>query len=120
VGVRVTDNLSRLCASVAHCIYCGAPDPGTLDHVVPVAQGGALGPLVPACVRCNQSKHARTPGQWLTDVTACWGWTHALHPDPFDADTIKQQRRTLAMEASDLDVLSWDRHPRAVYGDGAP
>lgn len=43
------------------CHYCGEPDAGTVDHVVPVAAGGDNSPanLVPACGRCNYSKGAR-------------------------------------------------------------
>lgn len=50
------------------CWYCWAPAQ-VRDHVVPPSQGGTDDPgnLVPACVRCNQSKSSRTPEQWLED-----------------------------------------------------
>lgn len=53
------------------CVYCGLPlsegDGIHLDHVVPLAQGGAhsMENLVLACAPCNLSKGAKTPGQWL-------------------------------------------------------
>lgn len=43
------------------CAYCDAPEPTTLDHVVPLARGGrhSIGNLVWACAPCNKSKGAR-------------------------------------------------------------
>jgi 5-methylcytosine-specific restriction endonuclease McrA len=47
------------------CTYCGTPgeagNPLTLDHVVPLALGGAhdLSNAVVACRRCNSSRGAR-------------------------------------------------------------
>lgn len=49
-----------------HCAYCGtATDQLTLDHVVPLSQGGSntLSNVVPACSGCNSNKGARTPEQ---------------------------------------------------------
>ena len=42
------------------CRYCGSDGPFQIDHVVPVALGGAttMGNLVTACVTCNQRKGA--------------------------------------------------------------
>ena len=51
-----------------NCVYCGAPDPETVDHVIPVSRGGSRGRgqnLVSACRACNSSKGKRTPAQWL-------------------------------------------------------
>lgn len=50
------------------CQYCGvkfAPKSLTLDHVVPVVQGGEKNweNIVTACVPCNQKKGGRTPVQ---------------------------------------------------------
>jgi 5-methylcytosine-specific restriction endonuclease McrA len=56
-----------LCEVYDHrCAYCGAPtDDLTLDHVMPLAQGGSntLSNVVPACRACNTDKGARTPEQ---------------------------------------------------------
>jgi 5-methylcytosine-specific restriction endonuclease McrA len=50
------------------CVYCGEPATER-DHVVPWVQGGRAetGNVVPACRRCNISKHARSPLQWLAE-----------------------------------------------------
>jgi 5-methylcytosine-specific restriction endonuclease McrA len=57
------------------CAYCGDPDPGEVDHVIPVAQGGTCNPrnLVPACGQCNRAKGGRTPEQWAAGAP--------LHPN---------------------------------------
>jgi 5-methylcytosine-specific restriction endonuclease McrA len=49
------------------CAYCGADNPTSVDHVVPVAAGGVtdLSNLVPACSRCNSSKRDRDLKEWL-------------------------------------------------------
>lgn len=48
------------------CHYCGGkfgPKELTMDHVVPLARGGASGKgnLVPACRDCNRDKKLETP-----------------------------------------------------------
>lgn len=50
----------------AVCHYCGAWWPSVLDHVLPVAEGGAdaVGNLVAACDRCNSEKSSATPRDW--------------------------------------------------------
>lgn len=50
------------------CHYCGRkvePEDITMDHVVPVARGGAStkGNIVPACSDCNRDKRAITPAE---------------------------------------------------------
>lgn len=57
--------LKRLYSSV--CFYCGAIEPITLDHVVPIALGGrhSIGNIVPACRPCNTSKKDRLLITWL-------------------------------------------------------
>lgn len=57
------------------CEYCGAglhfggddPDSATMDHVVPLSQGGLDVPknLRLACRACNQSKGAMPVDEWL-------------------------------------------------------
>ncbi len=49
------------------CVYCGVTGAATVDHVIPVAQGGRddLANLVRACKPCNSSKGGRTPEQWF-------------------------------------------------------
>jgi len=48
------------------CHYCGArfkPSDLTMDHVVPIARGGASarGNIVPSCRDCNRDKKLETP-----------------------------------------------------------
>jgi 5-methylcytosine-specific restriction endonuclease McrA len=47
------------------CFYCANPAQ-TIDHVIPIARGGAhgIGNLVPACNHCNFSKAGRTVMEW--------------------------------------------------------
>lgn len=50
------------------CVYCGRPDILlTKDHVIPLASGGrhTAENIVPACRRCNISKHSRTVDEFL-------------------------------------------------------
>lgn len=50
------------------CQYCGERG-GKLecDHVVPVSRGGSneLENLATACKKCNRSKRAKTPAEWM-------------------------------------------------------
>jgi 5-methylcytosine-specific restriction endonuclease McrA len=50
------------------CAYCFQSGVGlTQDHVVPISKGGnhTKSNVVPACVTCNSSKHARDLNSWL-------------------------------------------------------
>jgi len=58
-----------------HCTYCGvklnpfdrnAINGFHMEHSHPQSRGGAtdLANMVPACSRCNWSKHASTPEEW--------------------------------------------------------
>lgn len=52
------------------CVYCAAPldfDVATLDHVHPLAKGGAHVPgnLVAACARCNRLKGDLLPAEFF-------------------------------------------------------
>ena len=47
-----------------HCVYCGKLCQRlTMDHITPLARGGAhtVTNIVPACMACNQKKHAYKP-----------------------------------------------------------
>lgn len=56
-GARLTAEQAAR-AMAEPCIYCGAPAEH-LDHIVPLARGGAhtAGNTVAACAPCNQRKH---------------------------------------------------------------
>lgn len=50
------------------CRYCGAHGVSLqCDHVTPISRGGSndLDNLATACKSCNQSKHNKTPDEWL-------------------------------------------------------
>ncbi len=54
----------------AECYYCRQPltkSAVTMDHVVPLAQGGRSTPgnLVPCCKACNNLKKDMTAVEWL-------------------------------------------------------
>jgi len=60
---------SRL-SSGASCYYCGValqPSTATMDHIVPISQGGqsTRGNVVPACKPCNTAKRDLTAMEWL-------------------------------------------------------
>lgn len=48
------------------CAYCGTAKADSIDHVVPLARGGAhaIENLLPACLDCNRSKHAKSLDEW--------------------------------------------------------
>lgn len=48
------------------CAYCGLKEQLTLDHFIAISKGGpdCLGNFLPACPRCNSSKHDADPMEW--------------------------------------------------------
>ena len=68
----------RVLARFPFCVYCGGPfedrhdRTATVDHVIPVSQGGTTedSNLVGCCRACNVSKRDRTPEQWAADIMA--------------------------------------------------
>ncbi len=54
-------------ADAYHCVYCGSTEKLTIDHIVPLAKGGAHieENLVIACRSCNGSKGTKTLVVWL-------------------------------------------------------
>lgn len=56
-----------LCRRFEHrCAYCGAKEPLTMDHVVPLVRGGTnfIGNILPACRTCNCRKQGRFIMEW--------------------------------------------------------
>jgi 5-methylcytosine-specific restriction endonuclease McrA len=69
---RLSLRLHIFHACQQHCCYCGESlvfDSFTLDHIIPVAQGGSTHEtnLVAACVKCNQRKGCRLLDDYLTE-----------------------------------------------------
>lgn len=58
------------------CIYCGATQNLTLDHVIALAVGGAHTEdnLVLACQRCNSSKREKPLADWLHTQSRVRDW----------------------------------------------
>ena len=56
-----------------HCLYCRRrlrEWSSTIDHIVPVSQGGEDAPenLALCCVKCNACKDNRSLSQWISDL----------------------------------------------------
>lgn len=68
-GGREWQNLREMVLELyeKYCVYCGADNPKTVDHVVPVSKGGGNGldNLVPCCKACNSKKRDRDLQEWL-------------------------------------------------------
>jgi 5-methylcytosine-specific restriction endonuclease McrA len=70
-GSFTTAELSALRqAQAGRCAYCGQthnPDELTIDHIIPVSQGGRndITNICLACLSCNSSKSDRTPEEWV-------------------------------------------------------
>jgi len=60
------------------CIYCGATEDLTLDHVIALAKGGAHSEdnLVIACRPCNCSKGAKPLLDWLQTQPRAHAWVY--------------------------------------------
>jgi len=58
------------------CVYCGATNNLTLDHIVPLASGGTHceDNLVVACLSCNCSKQDKPLEEWLQIRPAALVW----------------------------------------------
>jgi 5-methylcytosine-specific restriction endonuclease McrA len=53
------------------CMYCGQ-DATTVDHIVPIVNGGdpiALDNMVACCTRCNSRKGSRSQGVFLAQTS---------------------------------------------------
>jgi len=67
-SVTAEEWAAMLSAYSGKCAYCGtAADRIDLDHMVPLSRGGVhvIENVIPACLRCNSSKGARTPLEWF-------------------------------------------------------
>jgi 5-methylcytosine-specific restriction endonuclease McrA len=62
-GTYTNAEWDELCARYDHrCLCCGEHRPLTVDHVIPLSQGGAntIDNLQPLCLSCNDRKGSRT------------------------------------------------------------
>lgn len=67
-GITPTQWRELLDRAGRRCVYCGRASKLTLDHFVPLDAGGRheLGNITPACQRCNSSKGAGDPHEWMS------------------------------------------------------
>jgi 5-methylcytosine-specific restriction endonuclease McrA len=69
-GTLTSRTLQALTMWQSHCPYCGDAMPlrcRSLDHVIPLARGGAHSAdnVVICCVTCNKRKHTRTAEEYV-------------------------------------------------------
>lgn len=67
VGVSVRDWVRLVNRYKSCCAYCGIfVERPVIEHVIPLARGGrhAIGNVLPACSKCNASKHALFIMEW--------------------------------------------------------
>jgi 5-methylcytosine-specific restriction endonuclease McrA len=64
--LSIADFRAIIVRQKGRCVECGKKTKLTLDHIVPLARGGAHDRLniQGLCMACNQSKHARDPVEW--------------------------------------------------------
>jgi 5-methylcytosine-specific restriction endonuclease McrA len=57
-----------LAAGGYECVYCGANEKLSVDHVIPISKGGTdeMENLVVACIKCNSKKNSKMPHLFLT------------------------------------------------------
>lgn len=71
---RITVADVRTIMAAGKCAYCGSPEQLRLDHVVPMARGGANDPenIVCACSPCNSRKgRKKNQGTWAERHECC-------------------------------------------------
>lgn len=77
------------------CIYCGAEESLTWDHIVPLDEGGpdVISNQVPACQSCNSSKGARDVIAWYRERSEeipriVWGKYLKLMHDSYEQESM--------------------------------
>lgn len=67
-GVSRLEWREILAAHGGLCAYCLVAPGKTMDHVLPLSRGGVHAPhnVVPACKRCNCSKHNKLLSEWTS------------------------------------------------------
>ena len=71
-GSFSADEWEALCGLFDNkCAYCGDSNELTADHIVPLSKGGTnnIANILPACKKCNSSKHAKGLTEWFMSKT---------------------------------------------------
>jgi len=79
-GVLTKENIENLLNKAqGYCIYCGNKTKLTLDHVVPVSNGGENSPknIIPCCKPCNSRKSTKPVEEWLFSEHGATGLARA-------------------------------------------
>jgi 5-methylcytosine-specific restriction endonuclease McrA len=65
-GVNAVSTQEWATIAAMPCTACAAPGPSEVDHIVPIARGGAhtIGNLIPLCRSCNASKNNMLWIEW--------------------------------------------------------
>ena len=80
------------------CAYCGAKGRLEQEHFFPVELGGTYTPdnIIPACKRCNSTKHKKHPLEWLIEqkgglatYVRIFGYLSAYFPRPLLAGGLR-------------------------------
>jgi hypothetical protein len=105
------------------CRYCGASAPDvqlTVDHVVPVALGGASEPanLVTACRDCNAGKSSTGPDEKIVaQVSAdAMRWSKAMQQAAEQMANQFDRAKDYIADATD----AWESYRVGVNDDGSP
>jgi len=68
-SISPSTRISVLQQSNYQCGYCGTTEPPfDIDHIIPISRGGCNTKqnLICACAKCNRSKGAKTPKEWVS------------------------------------------------------
>ena len=65
-GVNLVTSTETANIVAQPCAACGVAGPSTVDHIIPIARGGAhtIGNLMSLCGRCNSSKRDMLYTEW--------------------------------------------------------
>lgn len=94
----VREDRYQMQEGMEECIYCGATENITFDHLIPTSEGGPdiISNQVPACQSCNSSKGARDVIEWYQEENTSiprivWGKYLKLHYDYYQEEGMLEE-----------------------------